>query len=187
MDDHSKKVVLRWWQSMNLSSEQLKAKEIFPAPTSYKARLKRCESADAVMLSEGFRALWLKLPDEINDSNKPDLIEAWATIAAALAYVKKDTKLTLAQVAGAKGAGDKSIVSELRFAQLQSAKTPDDFLRRIRRIIQQVKGEVSVESLADNIQQWFSEHGQLRPRKADKRISVQWAMEYYRSAGEKQK
>jgi CRISPR system Cascade subunit CasB len=113
VDDHSKKVVLRWWQGMNLPSDQLKSKGILPAPTSHKAQLKRCESADAVMLSEGFRALWLKLPNEINESSNPKLIEAWATIAAALAHVKKDNTLTLAQSAGAKGAGDKSIVSEL--------------------------------------------------------------------------
>ena len=114
-------------------------------------------------------------------------IECWATISAVLVHVKKDMKVSVAQAAGKKGDGDKSVVSELRFAQLQNAKTPEDFLRRMRRIVQQLKGEVSVLTLADDIQQWFSEHHELRPRAADKRITVKWAMDYYRAASVKTK
>ena len=36
-----------------------------------------------------------------------------------------------------------------------------------------------------DIEQWFKEHNTLRPRKADKRIAVQWAMDYYRAASKK--
>jgi CRISPR system Cascade subunit CasB len=187
VDDHSKKIVLRWWQGMNLPADQLRAKGIVPAPTAHKAQLKRCESADAAMLTEGFRSLWLSLDDDITVSGNAGVIECWATIAAVLVHVKNDTKVKLAQAAGAKGDGDKSIVSELRFSQLQNAKTPEDFLRRVRRIVQQIKGEVAVVGLAHDIQLWFAEHGQLRPRKADKRISVQWAMDYYRAASGKNK
>lgn len=187
MDDKIQKQVLRWWQSMNLSSDQLKAKGIQSAPTSHKAQLKRCESLDAAMLTEGFRALWLSLPDDISESNNARTIECWAGIAATLAYVRTDNQIKLAQAAGKKGDGDKSIVSELRFSQLQNAKTPEDFLRRMRRIVQQLKGEVSVINLADGIQQWFDEHYQLRPRAADKRIAVKWAMDYYRAASGKNK
>lgn len=185
MDDHSKKVVLRWWQSMMLPTEQLKSLHIQPAPTVFKAQLKRCESADAAMLTEGFRALWLSLSADIINQNDPRNIECWATIAAVLVHVKSESNNNLAVAAGKKGDGDKSVVSELRFAQLQNAKTPQDFLRRLRRIVQQVKGDVSALNLAADIQQWFSEYGQLRPRKADKRISVKWAMDYYRAASGK--
>jgi CRISPR system Cascade subunit CasB len=73
-------------------------------------------------------------------------------------------------------------VSELRFSQLQNSKTPDEFLRRMRRILKQINGEVSVEELGNDIEQWFFEHNQFRPRKAEKRISVRWAMDYYRAA-----
>lgn len=187
MDEHSKKVVLRWWQSMALPDSRLKELHIKPAPTSYKAQLRRCESTDSAMLSDGFRALWLQLSDEITESVKTDSIECWATIAATLVYVKKESSKNLAAAAGAKGDGDKSMVSELRFLQLQNAKTPEDFLRRLRRIIQQIKGDVSAMSLAENIYQWFVEYTQFRPRKADKRISVKWAMDYYRAAYGKSK
>jgi len=187
MDKHSSPVVLRWWQSMMLSPAELKALHIQPAPTSHKAQLRRCESAESAMLTEGFRALWLSLDDEITSSKKQSVIECWATIAAVLVHVKKESPKKLAEAAGSKGDSDKSVVSELRFAQLQSAKTPLEFLRRIRRIVQQVKGEVAVDKLAQDIQQWFSEHDQFYPRKADKRISVQWAMDYYRAAAGKTK
>jgi CRISPR system Cascade subunit CasB len=187
MDNQIQKQVLRWWQSMNLSSDQLKTKGIQPVPTSHKAQLKRCESMDAAMLTAGFRTLWISLPNDINESNNARTIECWAGIAATLAHVRTDNQIQLAKAAGKKGDGDKSIVSELRFAQLQNAKTPEEFLRRMRRIVQQLKGEVSVINLADDIQQWFIEHYQLRPRAADKRIAVRWAMDYYRAASGKNK
>ena len=187
MDEHAKKAVLRWWQSMMLSESRLKELHVRAAPTSYKAQLRRCDSIDGAMLSDGFRDLWLRLSDEITDSQSADTIECWATIAAALVHIKKEGNLSLAIAAGKKGDGDKSVVSELRFAQLQNAKSPEDFLRRIRRIIQQVKDDVSPLSVADNIHQWFAEHRQFRPRKADKRISVKWAMDYYRAASGKTK
>lgn len=185
MDNQSEMALLRWWQGMFLPPGQLKEKGIMPAPTANKAQLKRCESCDAAMLTEGFRSLWLSLPDGITAIGGAVTLEFWATIAAALVHVKADTKVKLASAAGARGDGDKSVVSELRFAQLQNATTPDEFLRRLRRILQQVKGEVAVLALARDIQQWFTEHNQLQPRRADKRIAVQWAMDYYRAAAGK--
>lgn len=197
MNNASNIKVLRWWQSMFLPANQLKEKGIMPASTAHKANLKRCESSDAVMLTEGFRALWLSLGDDTTSGKYPKEnarnIECWATISAVLVHVKKDLKdnngkgVGIAQAAGKKGDSDKSVVSELRFAQLQNAKTPEDFLRRMRRIVQQLKGEVSVVTLAADIQQWFSEHYTLKPRAADKRIAVKWAMDYYRAASVKTK
>lgn len=187
MKSENELTVLRWWQSMFLTPNELKEKGNFSAPTAHRAQLKRCESIDAVMLTEGFRALWFALPEELTTAAKSSDIECWATIAAALVYVKNNSKDKLATAAGSKAEGDKSVVSELRFAQLQDAKTPDDFLRRLRRILQQIKGEISVVYLATDIEQWFSEHYTFKPRKADKRISVQWAMDYYRAAASAKK
>lgn len=187
MDDQTKQVVLRWWQSMMLPPEQLKSKGVQAAPSGYRAQLKRSESIDEAMLTEAFRSLWLALDDKATQhgqspARQSKAIECWATVAAVLVHVKSNSEYKLAVAAGRKGDGDKSVVSELRFSQLQNAKTPADFLRRLRRIVQQLKGEVAVVNLAENILQWFVEHEQLRPRKADKRISVQWAMDYYRAA-----
>jgi len=184
-NDKMKSSLLRWWQSMMLPENKLNEKKILAAPSGMKARLKRCDSIDAAMLSDGFRALWFSLPDALTSEPKPTDIECWATIAAALVYVQEVSEMKLAKAAGAKGDGDKSRVSEMRFAQLQNAKTPDEFLRCLRRILQQIKGKVAVVSLAQDIEQWFMEQAHFRPRKADKRICVQWAMDYYQAAAAK--
>ncbi|KUI98084.1 type I-E CRISPR-associated protein Cse2/CasB [Vibrio sp. MEBiC08052] len=173
----------RWWQSMVLSKDELKKTDIYPAPSGAKARLKRCDSVDSAMMTEGFRLLWMALPEAFTGQAKPQDIECWATIAAALVYITAESETSFARAAGKKGDNDKSAVSEMRFAQLQAAKTPDEFLRRLRRILQQVKGKVSPLALAQDIEQWFQEHDSMRPHKADKRIAVQWAMDYYRAAG----
>ena len=182
MNDKIKVTILRWWQSMFLPAGVLKEKGITPALNAHKAQLKRSDSLDSVMLTEGFRALWLSLPDAYIDSANPEKIECIAAICAALVYVKNDSAKKLATMAGQKEEGDKSTVSELRFSQLQNSKTPDDFIRRLRRILQQVKGESKVIALAEDVEKWFSEYYGARPNQASKRISVQWAMDYYRAA-----
>ena len=187
MDNSTEALILRWWQSMCLSTEQLKEKRIIPAPTAHKAQLKRADSLDAVMLTAGFRALWLSLPDDLITMAKPEKIESFAAIAATLVQIKNNSTDKLATAAGKKGEGDKSVVSELRFSQLQNAKTPDDFIRRLRRILQQVKGKASVTELAKDIESWFLEFYDTRPNQASKRASVQWAMDYYRAASSKAK
>lgn len=199
MDDQEFKVVSRWWQSMFLDAAVLKEKNIYPAaPTAHKAELKRCDSADDAMLLEGFRALWMALLNSgleeilqpMSKERQTQKLEAWATVAAALVHIKQDNDEKLAIQAGKKlnkqgEPTDKSIVSELRFAKLQNTPTPDDFLKRLRRIIQQLDGKVSPTKVAADILQWFDEHYDRQPRKADKRITVQWAMDYYRSANQK--
>ena len=199
MDDQEFKVISRWWQSMFLDAAVLKEKNIYPAaPTAHKAELKRCDSADDAMLSEGFRALWMALLNggleeilqPMSKERQTQKLEAWATVGAALVHIKQDNGEKLAIQAGKKlnkqgEPTDKSIVSELRFAKLQNTPTPDDFLKRLRRIIQQLDGKVSPTKVAADILQWFEEHYDRQPRKADKRITVQWAMDYYRSANQK--
>lgn len=172
----------RWWQAMFLPDTELKAKGMLPAPSSQKAQLKRCQGIDAAMLSEGFRNLWLALPEKITQTAQAKDIESWATIAAALVFVTSDTKTNLAKAAGSKGDGDKSLVSEMRFAQLQNSKTPDEFLRRLRRILQQIEGTTNVQQLIQDLLLWFKERNQLRPQAAVNRIAVRWAMDYYQAA-----
>lgn len=172
----------KWWQKMFLSADELKKYNSYPAPTSFKAQLRRCENLDAAMLSEGFRDLWLSLPEEITNEAKPQDIEAWAGVAAALVFVKTNTETKFAAAAGTKVDGDKSIVSELRFAQLQNSKTPNEFLIRIRRILQQLDGKVSVKDLITDILRWFNEHYSFRPATANSRLAVNWGMDYYQAA-----
>lgn len=183
MDQKAKKAALHWWQSMMLSPAELKQLHVYPAPTVYKAQLRRCATPEAAMLTEGFRALWYSLPKEITEHENGCIaeqnMECWATIAAILVHVKNDTKGDIAYEAGKKGEGDKPLVSELRFGRLQNARTPEEFLRNVCRILHQIKGTVSVEQLIVDIHQWFWEHNSFKLRQAGKRIMVRWAMSYY--------
>lgn len=197
MDDQTRKQTqeraIRWWKAMHLSKEELKKEKIAPAPTVWKAELKRCKSLDAVMLTKGFRALWLQLDESITTDSKyvSHNMVCWAMVAVTLAFVEKNCddpsakpyrKHSFAWLAGKNGQGDKPIVSELRFAQLQQAQTPDEFVRRLRRILQQLNYTVSVPILIKDISQWYQEHTSAKPRAADKRIAVIWAMDYYQVA-----
>lgn len=177
----------RWWRSIACSPEELKADGIQPAPTVYRAELKRAASPDAVLLTSGFRALWLSLPQEVREEKvRPWTPLAWATLAGVLGLVRTNMDGNFGAALGQIAPGtDKPIVSELRFAQLQGARTPEDFYRRLSRIIRQLKGRAPVIPLARDILVWFDEHHRKLPKRADKQLSVTWAMDYYRAADTK--
>ncbi|AYA39097.1 type I-E CRISPR-associated protein Cse2/CasB [Xenorhabdus nematophila] len=174
--------VIPWWESMFLTQDELKKKKIRPAPTLYKAQLKRCQDIDSATWADGFRALWFSLPENVTEKAEQKNITLWAMIAVSLVYVKTNTTTNLATAAGTKTENDKPIVSAHRFAQLQAARTPDEFIMRLRRVLQQLDGKVSVLSLANDIHQWMKEYHQSRPNRANKRLCVQWAMDYYKAA-----
>ncbi|EJG1885233.1 type I-E CRISPR-associated protein Cse2/CasB [Vibrio parahaemolyticus] len=177
------RILMRWWQSLMLSESELQKidENLRPAPSGYKSRLKRAESIDAAMMQDAFRLLWLKLP-EPSVANADDM-ERWAVIATTLMFVSPGHQDSLAKAAGKKReSSDKSVVSEARFARLQAARTPDELLRILRRLLQLVKGKTDPLALANNIEQWFNEYQAPRPRQAKHRIIIQWAMDYHRAA-----
>lgn len=202
LSTHDRRKVLRWWQSLMLSQSEITTlneslkdqgeRPISVAPTIYKAQLKRCNSIDDAMMTEGFRALWLGLSASRSDESNPaPALERFAAIALILTHVKENSTHSLAKAAGTIGDHDKPIVSEIRFAQLQQAKTPDEFITRLRRIVKQLKGKVSVagdektRGISEDVFRWFNEHYAFIPRQADKRIAVQWAMDYYNATSQK--
>jgi CRISPR system Cascade subunit CasB len=175
---------LRWWKSMYVTASELKKEGIQAAPTAWKAELKRAESIDAVLLTQGFRALWFSLSNEITEGHERQVGQnmlCWAAVAGALVTVSKNHAESFAKLAGKKGEGDKPIVSEMRFAQLQQSQTPEEFLRRIRRMLRQLHGEVSVTQLAKDTCYWYQELTSNYPKHADKRVAVRWAMDYYQA------
>lgn len=174
--------ILNWWSSLFLSFDELKKKGISPAPSRYKAELKRCQTMTAVMLTEGFRSLWLSFPTELIKQAKKEDIERWAMIVAVLVYINTNSDKHFATVAGGKGESDKSIVSESRFLQLQSSRTEEEFLRRIRRILLQIKGNTSVILIAKDIEHWLLEKEKKRLVRPNQQVIVQWAMKYYQAA-----
>ncbi|HIF9442181.1 TPA: type I-E CRISPR-associated protein Cse2/CasB [Photobacterium damselae] len=175
------KVVRSWWQSLVLSEAELKEKHLLSAPSGHKAKLKRAESVDAVLMQDAFRTLWLSLPDQ--EHHSANNMECWAVIAASLVHVSPGYQDGIAVVAGKKSENsDKSLVSEMRFSQLQAAKTPDELLRTLRRLLKLMKGKVEPLALAKDIEQWFYEYYHSGLVRANNRISVKWAMDYYCAA-----
>ncbi len=186
MNKDAKTAVSRWWKSMMLSPTELKQIGLIPAPTVFKAQLRRCDSDESAILSEGFRALWSALPEEVTDKSAYTMT-TWSVIAQVLVFVKKDTGNSIAFDTGKKESGDKSVVSELRFAKLQNAKTSEELVIRLRRILQQLEGKSSPMKMAIDIERWFYEKSNTQPYKASERIAVRWAMDYYKSASVKRK
>lgn len=175
-------VVMRWWQAMTLSEQELTALKIRPAPTVFRAELKRAETPEAVLMTQGFRALWLSLPEPARQRRSWSML-AWATLAGVLSHVRlqDDSRSFAASLGKIDTNTDKPRVSELRFQQLQGARTPEEFYRRLNRLVKQVKGQTRVASLAKGILDWFDEHYGYAPLRADKKIAVRWAMDYYQA------
>ncbi|WP_417607593.1 type I-E CRISPR-associated protein Cse2/CasB [Oceanimonas baumannii] len=175
--------LMRWWQAMMLTEQELNTLNIRPAPTVYRAELKRAGTPEAALMTQGFRALWLALPDSARE-RKPWSMLAWAALAGVLSHVKQqdDSRSFAASLGKINPDIDKPKVSELRFQQLQGARTPEDFYRRLHRLIKQVNGKTHVASLARGILDWFDEHHGQQALRPDKKIAVRWAMDYYQAA-----
>ncbi|MCD9527871.1 MULTISPECIES: type I-E CRISPR-associated protein Cse2/CasB [Photobacterium] len=181
LSNTEEKVLRGWWQSLVLSDAELKEKHLHSAPSGHKAKLKRTESVDAVLMQDAFRTLWLSRPEQ--EHHSANNMECWAVIAASLVHVSPGYQDGIAAAAGKKPEkSDKSLVSEMRFSQLQAAKTPDELLRTLRRLLKLMKGKVEPLTLAKDIDQWFSEYHHSGLVRANNRISVKWAMDYYRAA-----
>lgn len=180
--------LMRWWQSIHLSEQELKELEhpIKPAPTKYRAELKRCSTAEQVMLTEGFRTLWLVLINKVD--SKELNIEAWATVVGVLAEVRYQTEQNFAHELGVINPDtDKPMVSELRFQQLQSSKTSEELLQRFRRLVKQLSNKANPISVADDILCWHQEQQGIFAKETEHKLAIRWARGYYEAALTKKK
>lgn len=195
-------ILERWNLSMNKSRDELAVRGIPVAPSGQRARLCRAGSLPEITMTDGFRALWMAIQsdaqelDEAEDSpttswNYLDLdfaILAWACIAGVIADVRTDDKQarSIASLAGVKVKGsDRSVLSELRFQQLQTVTSEEEFLMLMRRLVKRLKRNAPIARLADDILCWFAEYHDRVPRQVEKRIALKWASEYYAAASTK--
>ncbi|MBD1581972.1 type I-E CRISPR-associated protein Cse2/CasB [Pseudoalteromonas sp. S16_S37] len=179
--------LFRWWIAMSDDEVTQAELNIRPAPTVFRAQLKRAARLDDVYLTQGFSALWQALPSEIHANRKPWLMPCFAVIAKSLSLVRSHHEHgSFARDLGHLEEGtDKPVVSELRFQNLQAAKNEQEFVTQLSRLLAQLKHKTNILSLADDIACWFEEHYHQAPRRADKRIAVRWAMDYYKDAASK--
>lgn len=161
----TRKTLAAWWHSLN-------------DDRSARARLRRAETPDDVLLTEPFFIFLAKMPD---DWSRPENLQSSALVAAALSHVQQNSekKSFAAQLASPKDSGDKANVSELRFQQLQKSDSPATFFRRLLRVIRLAGGNVNIWSLADSILHWMHEYRFGVDREPQKRLAVRWANDYY--------
>ena len=175
----------RWWQRLTLSAEELKLHtDAPPWPKGVRATLRRCESGEAAMLTEAFRHLWHYLPDEEIDSEwrRNQRLQTWSCIALVVAELREEApKMPLGAGLGQqKRETGKPCMSELRFQQLMTSRTPEELIQRLRRALALIdKRGVSVVHLADNIALWWREyHGGMSSRPTH-RLGFIWANDYF--------
>ena len=165
------KPLLAWWHWLDE-----------PGNSGARALLRRAVNPEDIMLTPAFAHFLQAMPDRWS-GNKAIQLSDTAMVAAVLARVKerpKDLELSFARsLAQPKEKGGKAAMSELRFQQLQKSRTPDDFFRRICRAVALLNGKANIASLADDILYWLREHRDGPASKAQDRLAVRWASDYY--------
>lgn len=171
---------IAWWRR-NISKEPAANGDSRKRPTAYRATLKRCTSIDDVLVTEAFQQLWLSLPSDIRTPRRMVLV---AILAWLLAAVKQDGPQPIAKAMASKRGpeSDSPKVSQIRFQQLVHARTPEEFVSRVRRILAQIGGMVNVASFVREVESWYwqneSKQTEINPTS---RQTLKWAMEYYES------
>jgi len=149
-----------------------------------RARLRRSESPEDILLTNAFFHFLEDVPDNFPEKLSEEKREARlfvsAAVAGLLAHVKSNnTHLRFAQQLATPIDGKKAPMSELRFQQLQKSQTTDDFYRRIIRAIRLLGGSVNIISLTNDIIHWHKEFEHQLDRQPAKRLAVRWATDYF--------
>ncbi len=114
-----------------------------------RARLRRCDKLDAVMLEPAYFQLC--------QNTKRDA-EGLALIAGLLAWVENPTDQPTAVLLGRpKPGGETPLFSELRFQRLLASNDADDFYQSMRRALMQLGKTADPIQLADEILHWHAQ------------------------------
>ena len=150
-----------------------------------RARLRRVDSPDDVLLTEAFSHFLNEMPEKWSEAKQ---LPASALVAAIVAQVKEHNggSSFAAQLATPKDGGDKPRMSELRFRQLQKSQDPTEFFRRLLRAVRILDCNVNVLSLANDALHWMHEYQKGIDRNPQARLAFCWANDYYRTLLKKQ-
>ena len=115
-----------------------------------RARLRRCDKPDAVMLEPACFHLC---------QNVKGAAEELALVAGLLAWVENPGNQPTAVLLGKSGPGsDAPLFSELRFQRLLASNDPNDFYQSMRRAIMQLGKTADPVQLTDEILHWHAQH-----------------------------
>lgn len=148
----------RYWIFLKNEEEREQLQEWFDRLHSDKgrgdrARLRRCESVNEVLMQTGFHRLCRRLP-----RIESFAVEGLALVAALLAWCEHSTDEGLAELLGRKKeSSDSPLFSELRFQRLLAADDTDDFFHAMRRALVQAGKKSNPLVLADDILHWFDQ------------------------------
>jgi len=149
-----------------------------------RARLRRAESPDDVLLTEAFMHFLQEMPEEWAS---PKQLPASALVAAIVAHANAHEKEQYqavsfaSQLATPKDGDDKPRLSELRFQQLQKSHDPTEFFRRLLRAVRMLDRNVNIPSLANDALHWMQEYHKGVERNPQDRLAFCWANDYYRT------
>lgn len=166
-DEKTRKLLLKWWESLKEKNGR-----------ADRARLRRAESPNDVLLTESFFRFLRLMP---SGWSEPVNLPASALVAAILAHVNErhEDKSFAKQLASPKMLSDRPRMSILRFQQLQKSRDPDEFFRRMLKAVRLAESPINIFSLADSILHWMKEYTYGVTRKPINRLSVRWATDYY--------
>lgn len=158
-----------------------------------RARLRRADCAEDILLTDAFFHFLQHMPDSWLD--KKQMMPS-AAVAGLLSHVKEDKRIdskgyqpkdkskqrniaSFAELLARPVKGDRAPVSELRFQQLQQSRTTDEFYRRMLRAIRLLGCRGNIVSLANDTLHWHQEFEQYSDQAPSHRLAVLWATDYF--------
>ena len=167
LQDEDCKPLLAWWHWLDDNRGD-------------RAQLRRAVAPEDILLTPAFAHFLQQMPARWAEGRSIQLVDA-ALVASIIARVKtQNDKDSFARaLALPKEGGGRSVMSELRFQQLQKSRTPEEFFTRMQRALALLNGKADVLSVADNILHWLSEHRTAVNGDPQKRLAVIWASDYY--------
>lgn len=167
-----RQALMAWWKALEeieLPNGKKKSNR------GARAKLRRCETPEEVLLQPYFFELQQELPAISN-------VLALACVAGLLAHVQSNGDYNFPRQLGKKPeSGDKPVFSELRFQQLLASRDEDELYANLRRAVLQMKRKAHVLSLADGVLHWARErHDKNRyAEHPEQRFQYSWAKAYF--------
>lgn len=149
-------VAADWWRSLE-------------SDRGGRADLRRCHTTLQIQFTPAFHRLLQRLPA----SGENDYRAGWlAAVAGVLAHVQADCESgeSFPAILASAQAGDRAVLSGLRFRRLLACESPDDLLVGMRRAVQVAGSRAPVAALANDMLWW------------NDRTKKNWATTYYRVA-----
>ena len=164
-DDDRREKLFKWWAGLKNNNAS-------------RARLKRCKTpAEAMLISDAIRVGSVL--------GKYCSAQAKASVAGLLAHIKTgetSNKSFGCMLASPVSKGGNSPYSELRFRQLITSKSWDEFYRNMRRAITVLGGNVNPMVVADVVLCWDKERSKSKLKEPGKSLVFELSNDYYLNA-----